>query len=73
MISIMTQAVRTKLAEKISQCGYPLYVLAAAARVHPSCLSRYQRAQRMIPPHHLARLAAVLGCDPDELIGVVDD
>lgn len=57
----------------IQRSGIPMYVIAAASRVHPSTISRYQRGQRIPQTAHLHRLAEVLGCSPEDLMGTVDD
>ena len=63
----------TRMKVMIQRAGIPMYVLAAASRVHPSTLSRYQRGQRIPASAHVVRIAAVLGCEPEELMGMADD
>ena len=51
----------------------PNYIIAAMAGVHPTRLSEYALGKRYIPPHHVQRLCEVLKCNPDDIIGDMED
>ena len=59
----------TNLKARLLGHELPAYMIAAAAGIDPSTLSEFARGKRQIPVYYRRRLAEVLGCDPDELIG----
>lgn len=48
-------------------------MIAARAGMPPARLSEYVLMQKEIPVHHLAGLCRVLSCEPEDIIGSVDD
>lgn len=62
----------TRLKARLLELGYsPQYLVAAKAGIHPSTLSQYCRGQKAIAVHHLQRLAVVLDCPAEALLGTV--
>jgi transcriptional regulator with XRE-family HTH domain len=51
----------------------PQYQIAAAARISPSKLSEYTLGKLPIPMHHLLSLAEVFHCQPEDILGEVED
>lgn len=47
----------------------PAYMVAAAAGIDPSTLSEFARGRRPISVYYRRRLAEVLECEPDDLLG----
>lgn len=48
-------------------------MIAARAGMPPSRLSEYILQQREIPPHHLISLCQVLNCEPEDIVGLVEE
>jgi hypothetical protein len=57
------------IARKVHATGLPGHVIASLAGLAPWQLYGYANGRLRIPPSHLQRLAAALGCEPKELIG----
>lgn len=58
---------RTALARAIAMTGLPVYIIGAQAGVQSSQIHGYCRG-KPIPMRHLVKLAAVLECDPEDLL-----
>lgn len=63
----------SKLRLKLLEVGGPQYIIAARAGMAPSRLSQYVLLQKEIPLHHLAGLCRVLECEPEDIVGGVND
>ncbi len=57
---------------KLQQVEQPNYVIAAAAKIHPTTLSQYARGKKPISASHLISLCRLFECDADDLIGNVE-
>jgi hypothetical protein len=62
----------TKLMLKLMSTDVPNYVVAAAAKIHPTTLSLYARGKKPISAAHLIALQRVFECEPDDLIGEIE-
>ena len=65
--------VLSKLKLKCMEQGGPQYMIAALAGLSPSRLSEYVLLQKEIPGHHLVALCRVLGCEPEDIMGVAEN
>jgi DNA-binding Xre family transcriptional regulator len=57
----------------IFQKGVRVYDVCAATRIGYSSINHYNNLRRPIPSQHLLRLAEYFECEPEDLIGTVDD
>jgi hypothetical protein len=48
-------------------------MIAARAGMAPSRLSEYILGQRDIPAHHIVSLCKVFKCEPDEIVGEIEE
>lgn len=62
----------TRLRLALLAYGDHQYIVGAKARVSPARLSEYANGKRKIPAKTLAKLAIVLECEPQDLVGYVD-
>lgn len=63
----------SRLGRAIADSPYSAAQVAALIGLHPVHLSRYINLRRPIHPHHLIKLCEVLDCEPEDLIGLVND
>lgn len=63
---------KTKLLARLERCGFPRFVVAGNAGIHPTTLGEYANDKRLIPPRHLQALAELLDCEPRDLRGYED-
>lgn len=64
----------TKLRKRIEELGYrPFWLVAARAEMSAAQLSHCLVGRRTPTSHQLARLARLLECEPEELIGWTDE
>jgi transcriptional regulator with XRE-family HTH domain len=59
----------TNLKARLLAHPQPAYLIAAAAGIDPTTLSKLARGKMPIAVYYRRRLADVLECDPDDLIG----
>lgn len=63
----------SKLRLKVLEYGGPGYMVAALCGFAPARLSEYMLFQREIPVGHLRELCRILKCEPDEILGEVEE
>lgn len=57
----------------INKTDGPQYMIAAVCGMSPSRLSEYCLLQRDIPMHHMLALCDYLKCNPDDILGIVEE
>lgn len=63
----------SKLRKRLLQDERPQYRVAADIGIHPSTISQYALGRIEIQPHHLVMLTRYYQCNPEDIMGYLDE
>lgn len=63
----------TKIRMRMLEDGRPQYVIARELGITPARLSEYALGKRAIPTKRIFEFVRVWGCNPEDILGYVDE